>query len=277
MRLDFTKMHGLGNDFMVVELPDGAPLPDGAQWRALADRHTGVGFDQALVVQPPRRPGTDAFYRVFNADGGEVEQCGNGARCVAALLFRRQAPEPRALALDSLGGLLQARSLPDGQVAIDMGIPEFEPAAVPFIAPGRHLRYAFDAAGEALEFGVVSMGNPHAVLQVGDVASAPVERIGRILQASARFPRQVNVGFMQVIDPRQVRLRVYERGVGETLACGTGACAAVVVGRSWGLLDAEVQAHVSGGVLSVHWDGPGQSVWLTGPAAQSFAGSVEVG
>jgi diaminopimelate epimerase len=283
VRFDFTKMHGLGNDFIVMTLPSEATLPSSAQWRALSDRHGGIGFDQALVLLPPRRRDTDVFYRVFNADGGEVEQCGNGARCVAALLHQRGRGNGGTLAMDSLGGVLHARVRADGMVSVDMGVPDFEPASLPFDATvdsgakaNASASYTIAAAGERIEFGAVSIGNPHAVLRVQAVESAPVERIGRALQASPHFPRQVNVGFMQIQDAGHIRLRVFERGVGETLACGTGACAAVAVGRGAGLLGADVEVRVPGGSLSVHWDGPGESIWLTGPAQQAFQGSVEI-
>jgi diaminopimelate epimerase len=269
-------MHGLGNDFIVLNLPADACLPSREQWRALADRHGGIGFDQALVLLPPRRASTDVFYRVFNADGGEVEQCGNGARCVAALLHRRGQGSDGMLTMDSIGGVLHARVLADGSVSVDMGVPDFDPRSLPFDAPAPSATYTISVAGETIEFGAVSVGNPHAVLRVEAVESAAVERIGRALQNSAHFPRQVNVGFMQIVNAGQIRLRVYERGVGETLACGTGACAAVAVGRSLGLLGADVEVRVPGGRLSVHWDGPGQSVWLTGPAQQAFEGRVEI-
>ena len=269
-------MHGLGNDFIVMNLPADAPLPSREQWRALADRHSGIGFDQALVLLPPRRSSTDVFYRVFNADGGEVEQCGNGARCVAALLHRHGQGSDGTLTMDSLGGVLHARVLADGRVAVDMGVPDFEPRSLPFDAPAPATSYSVEAAGETIEFGAVSVGNPHAVLRVEAVEIAPVERIGRALQNSPHFPRQVNVGFMQIIDAGRIHLRVYERGVGETLACGTGACAAVAVGRSLGLLGADVEVRVPGGRLSVHWEGAGHSVWLTGPAQQAFEGRVEI-
>jgi diaminopimelate epimerase len=276
MRIDFTKMHGLGNDFIVLNLPADAGLPSAAQWRALADRHSGIGFDQALVLLPPRRSDTDVFYRVFNADGGEVEQCGNGARCVAALLHRRGRAHDGTLAMDSVGGVLRARVLEDGRVSVNMGVPNFDPASLPFDAPAPSATYSIACGGENIELGAVSLGNPHAVLRVEAVESAPVARIGHALQASPHFPRQVNVGFMQIMHAGQIRLRVFERGVGETLACGTGACAAVAVGRSLGLLGADVEVRVPGGALSVHWDGPGHSVWLTGPAQQSFEGRVEI-
>jgi diaminopimelate epimerase len=276
MRFDFVKMHGLGNDFLILDLPAGAALPSTEQWRELADRHTGIGFDQALVLQPPRRPNTDAYYRIFNADGGEAEQSGNGARCAAALLHRRRKSGGAAVTMDTAGGLLHASVLADGRVSVNMGPPNFEPASLPFDAPTRSSSYSVSAGGEVHEIAAVSIGNPHAVLRVEAVESAAVERIGRALQASPRFPRQVNVGFMQIVNRAAIRLRVYERGAGETRACGTGACAAVVIGRDLGLLDAEVEVHVPGGLLSVHWDAEGESVWLTGPAQQTFEGRVEL-
>ncbi|HEY2418413.1 MAG TPA: diaminopimelate epimerase [Steroidobacteraceae bacterium] len=276
MRIDFTKMHGLGNDFLIFDLPADAILPTVEQWRALSNRHTGVGFDQALVLQPPRRQGTDAFYRVFNADGGEVEQCGNGARCVAALLHQRGQRNGDTLSIDSTGGLLRARVLADDRVSVDLGVPDFDPRSLPFVVPAQNASYRVSAGGESIEIGAVSIGNPHAVLLVDSVEDAPVERIGRALQTNAHFPRQVNVGFMQVLDTTHIRLRVYERGAGETLACGTGACAAVVIGHHLGLLGSDVEVHVPGGTLSVHWGGPGQSVWLTGPAQRAFEGRVDI-
>jgi diaminopimelate epimerase len=283
VRVDFTKMNGLGNDFIVLSLPSESSLPKPERWRTLADRHVGVGFDQALVLLPPRRPDSDVFYRVFNADGGEVEQCGNGARCIAALLHERGMGNGSMLRLDSIGGLLQARVLSDGRVSVDLGIPDFRPEALPFDAGGLEripgpasATYRLTLAGQTIDFGAVSIGNPHAVLTVGSVSSAPVESIGRALQSDPHFPRQVNVGFMQVEDPGHISLRVYERGAGETLACGTGACAAVAVGRQHGALAQDVEVRVAGGTLSVHWEGVGQSVWLTGPTQRAFEGRVEI-
>jgi diaminopimelate epimerase len=268
MRLDFTKMHGLGNDFIVLDVPATQPLPDAATWRRLADRHTGVGFDQALVLQPPARHGTAVHYRIFNADGGEVEQCGNGARCVAELLRRRGLASAGGLRMDSPAGVIEARVLAPGRISVNMGVPEF--------APGAAATCALDVAGETLEIGAVSMGNPHAVLRVAAVESAPVERVGRALQSHPRFPERVNVGFMQVLDAGHIRLRVYERGVGETRACGTGACAAVAVGRTLGLLGSEVQVQLPGGTLDVRWEGPGQPLWMSGPAEVVFEGHVDI-
>jgi diaminopimelate epimerase len=277
MRIDFTKMHGLGNDFMIFDAAIEATLPTPEQWRALADRHTGIGFDQAAVLMPPRHSGSDAAYRIFNADGSEAEQSGNGARCVAALLHRRgRTHNAGTITMEAAGRQLRARVLADGRVSVDMGAPDFDPRALPFNAPAQSSSYTVMAGGETIEIGAVSMGNPHAVLRVQAVEQAPVERVGKLLQSSQRFPRQVNVGFMQVIDAGHIRLRVYERGAGETQACGTGACAAVAVGRDLGLLGADVEVHVPGGRLGVHWAGPGRSVWLTGPAEVAFEGRVEI-
>lgn len=276
MWVSFTKMHGAGNDFVVFDAPAGTPWVQPEVFQRLADRHTGIGFDQALVLSAPRRAGTAAFYRVFNADGTEVEQCGNGARCVAALLGRRGADTAGTLMLDSPAGLIQAR-IEDGQVAVDMGIPCFEPRALPFDAPAFTDRYNIEAGGHPLVIGAVSIGNPHAVLTVESVEAAPVKELGPLLEAHPRFPRRVNVGFMQIIDRSAIRLRVYERGAGETSACGTGACAAVAVGRLRGQLDSDVRVSARGGELRVNWQGPGERIWLTGPAQVSFEGQVEIG
>jgi diaminopimelate epimerase len=277
MHIEFTKLHGLGNDFLLLEAPAGGALPTAEQWRALADRHAGVGFDQALVLQPPRAPGTAVHYRVFNADGGEVEQSGNGARCVARFLqLKGRVGADGAVLMGSTSGNVTARVLADGRVSVDLGVPSFEPRSLPFLATGVESTYTLQAAGESIEFGAVSIGNPHAVLRVAAVESAPVDRIGRALQAHASFPRQVNVGFMEIVDAAHIRLRVFERGAGETLACGTGACAAVAVGRNLGVLGPDVEVHVPGGRLGVHWQGPGEPVWLTGPAIVAFSGQAEI-
>lgn len=274
-RLEFTKMHGLGNDFAVFDAP--APsLLDAELIRRLADRHTGIGFDQALVLEPPRRKDTAVFYRIFNADGIEVEQCGNGARCIAALLAARGLARAGALTMDSPAGLIEARTLPAGLIALDMGPVRFDPRSLPFDAEAEADRYPLEAGGTRLEIGAVSIGNPHAILAVESVEAADVERLGPAIERHPRFPRRVNAGFMQVIDRAHIRLRVYERGAGETLACGTGACAAVAVGRRWGELERQVQVSVRGGELRVNWNGPGEHIWLTGPAQVSFAGHIEV-
>jgi diaminopimelate epimerase len=277
MRVAFTKMHGLGNDFLLMEVPAGGALPDATQWRQLADRHAGVGFDQALVLEPSRLAGSAAHYRVFNADGGEVEQCGNGARCIAYYLqMHGRAGADGNVSIDGVGGAVSARVLADGRVTVNLGIPDFAPGALPFAAAATEATYTLAVAGENVEFGALALGNPHAVLRVTAVESAAVERIGRALQNHPSFPRQVNVGFMQIIDASHIRLRVYERGVGETMACGTGACAAVAVGRNLGLLGTDVEVHVRGGRLGVHWEGPGNPIWLAGPTAVAYTGQAEI-
>jgi diaminopimelate epimerase len=275
MRLAFTKMHGLGNDFIVFDAPStGAPIPPEVLV-ALADRRTGIGFDQALVLEKPRRPDTDVFYRIFNADGSEVEQCGNGARCIARRLADRSDGAEREFRMDSPGGLVLARIAADDLVSVAMGVPDFDPAALPFDASSEAAVYPLEAAGSRLEIGAVSIGNPHAVLRVHDLASAPVDRLGPAVENHARFPRRTNVGFMQVIDPHHILLRVHERGTGETRACGTGACAAVAIGRRHGLLDERVSVELPGGTLTVEWAGPGEPIWLTGPAQTAFEGHVD--
>ena len=276
MRLSFTKMHGLGNDFIVFDA-ETAGLPAAAQLRAWADRHTGIGFDQALALYPPRRPDTDVFYRIFNADGAEVEQCGNGARCIAAHVAARAShPDPsRELRMDSPGGLVRARVLTDGVVAVAMAVPNFAPAALPFLADVEADTYHLDAAtgaGAPVEVSAVSMGNPHLVLRVVDVLLAPVASLGPALEYHPRLPQRANIGFMQIVSGSHIRLRVHERGVGETQACGTGACAAVAVGRRLGLLESRVDVDLPGGRLTVEWKGPTEPIWLIGPTATVFEG-----
>jgi diaminopimelate epimerase len=275
MHLSFTKMHGAGNDFIVFDRPAGMALPSAEQWRALADRHRGIGFDQAIVFEPARTPDTLAYYRIFNADGSEVEQCGNGARCAVRLLQLQGRAGDGDVTLGSPAGTVRGRIGEGGIISVNMGPPRFDPAALPFVAAAEALSYAIEIDGRSYEIGAVSMGNPHAVLRVADVESAPVEAIGRALQQHARFPKRVNVGFMQIVDASHIRLRVFERGVGETLACGTGICAAVAVGRAQGLLAANVEVHVPGGRLSVNWEGGDAPVWLAGPAAVAFTGQID--
>lgn len=274
MRIQFTKMHGAGNDFMLFTRE--GELPSAEQWRRLADRRRGIGFDQAIVFEPARAPGTAAYYRVFNADGSEAEQSGNGVRCAVGLLHRQGRSQQGAVVLEGAAGLIHGRIRDHGAVSVEMGKPRFEPSALPFVAPAQAVQYTVDVEGEPLVMGAVSMGNPHAVLRVAAVDEAPVRDVGEALQRHERFPNRVNVGFLQIIDAAHVRLRVYERGAGETQACGSGACAAVVFGRSLGLLGPDVSVHVPGGELSVHWDGGDSSVWLTGPAAVAFEGQVDL-
>jgi diaminopimelate epimerase len=276
MLLSFTKMHGLGNDFIVFDAASPDDVPSPATLRRLADRRTGIGFDQALVLCPPRRPGTDVYYRIFNADGSEVEQCGNGARCIARLVATRAGRCDRPLAMDSPGGRVAARLRPDGLVSVAMGVPDFDPRSLPFEADGEAPSYRIELPGGPVEFGAVSIGNPHAVIRVRSVDAAPVDSVGPAMENHARFPRRVNVGFLEIVAPDHVRLRVFERGVGETQACGTGACAAVAVGRRHGPLAEEVRVDVPGGRLIVQWPGPGEQIWLTGPAETAFEGHVDI-
>jgi diaminopimelate epimerase len=283
MRIEFLKMQGLGNDFLVFDAPAAADTHlDSSRLRALADRHTGIGFDQALMLEPPRDAGSRVFYRIFNSDGTEVEQCGNGARCIAALLHARAPELGRDLVMGSVGGVVHARIRDDGLVSVDMGVPNFDPRALPMNAAdgagaaAPALMYSLKVDGVDVEFGAVSMGNPHAVLRVSDVKSAPVARFGPSIEHHPRFPKRTNVGFMQIVDRGHLRLRVFERGAGETLACGTGACAAVAVGRQQGLLDEEVRVDLPGGTAVVSWAAAGEHVWLTGPAATVFTGSIDI-
>ena len=277
MQLEFTKMHGAGNDVIVFEAPRDGSLPTAARWRELSDRHKGIGFDQAMVLEPPRRAGTDVYYRIFNADGGEVEQCGNGVRCVASFLSARGAASNGAgeLLLDSPAGLIRARIHGSNLVSVDMGPPNFDPKSLPFDASAEAHIYPLAVAGTEVEIGAVSMGNPHAVLTVTSVASAPVDRLGPAIERHPRFPKRVNVGFMEIVDRTHIRLRVFERGAGETLACGTGACAAVAVGRRHGRLDSTVEVELAGGKLEILWSAPGEHIWMKGPTAVSFTGRAE--
>jgi diaminopimelate epimerase len=268
MRIEFLKMQGLGNDFLVF---DAAAIAadhqlDERMLRALADRHMGVGFDQALVIETPHDAASRVFYRVFNSDGSEVEQCGNGARCIAALMYSRAPELGRDLIMDSVGGKVRARVRDDGLVSVDMGVPSFDAA----------LAFSLSVDGAEVEMSAVAMHNPHVVLTVPDVKTAPVERLGPRIEHHPRFPNRTNVGFMQIIDRKHILLRVFERGAGETLACGTGACAAVVVGRRRGQLDSEVRVDLPGGTATVSWEGPGQHIWLTGPATTVYTGSIDL-
>ena len=276
MKLKFSKMHGLGNDFVVL---DGIRQPlslTPEQLRYLADRHFGVGCDQILLVETAGQPGIDFRYRIFNADGGEVEQCGNGARCFVRFVHDAGLTAKREIRVETQSGVITPRLEDDGTVTVNMGIPRFLPAEIPFLGDGEAVIHALDVAGEALEISVVSMGNPHAVQVVDDVDHAPVGTQGPLIENHARFPQRVNAGFMQVVGRHAIRLRVYERGAGETLACGTGACAAAVAGIRRGLLDSPVRVTTRGGDLAIAWAGPGQPVMMTGPAVTVFTGEIEL-
>jgi len=272
MQTPFIKMHGLGNDFLIIRATDAHPM-DGDTIRRLADRKTGIGFDQLLWLEPGRTESADVFYRIFNRDGHEVEQCGNGARCIARLLA---GTGRRELVLEHCGGISRARVEADGEVTVEMGVPEFRPELIPFTADAQQDNYELEADGESVIVGVVSIGNPHAVINVDAVVTAPVERLGPQLECHDRFPNRANIGFMQVVTDDRIRLRVFERGVGETQACGTGACAAVVIGRSEGKLADRVVVELPGGEVTIFWEGPGSSVWLTGEAETVFEGTVNI-
>lgn len=270
----FTKMQGTGNDFVVIDATQAPFRPTPELLHRLTDRRFGVGCDQVLVAEAPSTGDVDFDYRIFNADGSEVGQCGNGARCLARFVTERGLTDKRRLRVRTRTSVLELECLDDGHVRVNMGQPRFLPADIPFVVDKQSERYSAQVDDQRYEFGAVSMGNPHLVLQVDDVDTAPVETVGPRLGALAEFPEGVNVGFLQVLDPANARLRVYERGAGETLACGSGACAAMVIGRSWGLLDAQVTMAVRGGTLSLGWPGEGHPVIMTGPAETVFTGEL---
>jgi diaminopimelate epimerase len=276
MKYPFSKMHGLGNDFVVFDATQTPIELSTEQLQYLADRRFGVGCDQILLVEAPRDEHTDFYYRIFNADGSEVEQCGNGARCFARFVRSHGLTDKQVIDVGTARGNIQLSVLEDEQVRVNMGAPMLEPADLPFDAPALAVTYPLSVNGKELPISAVSMGNPHAVLSVDDVASADVETLGPAIESHPAFPARVNVGFMAVRSRTQIDLRVFERGSGETLACGTGACAAVVAGRLQGLLDEQVQVHLPGGDLVVSWQGQGQPVWMTGPATEVFEGSIEL-
>lgn len=276
MTLRFTKMQGLGNDFVVIDGVRQSVRLTSGHVRAIADRHFGIGCDQLLLVESSTRPQVDFRYRIFNADGEEVEQCGNGARCFARFVRDEGLIERNTIRVETRGGILELLLEGAEQVTVNMGCPRLTPAVIPFLADTQAERYAITVADQEWEIGAVSMGNPHAVLRVADVNSAPVERIGPLLEHHARFPQRTNVGFMEIVRPDHIRLRVHERGVGETLACGTGACAAVVVGRVQDLLQDSVAVDLPGGRLTIHWAGDQAPVLMTGPARRVFDGWLDL-
>ncbi|WP_455232679.1 diaminopimelate epimerase [Geopseudomonas aromaticivorans] len=276
MLLRFTKMHGLGNDFMVLDLVSQHAHIQPKHARQWGDRHTGVGFDQLLIVEPPSRPDVDFRYRIFNADGSEVEQCGNGARCFARFVVDKRLTAKKSIRVETKSGVIELNLRSDGQITVDMGAPRLEPAQIPFVAPEAAVSYAVEVGGQTVELAAVSMGNPHGVLRVDDVDSAPVHQLGAQLEVHPRFPQKANIGFLQVVDAHHARLRVWERGCGETQACGTGACAAAVAGIRQGWLQTPVQIELPGGKLSIEWAGPGQPVLMTGPAVRVFEGQVRL-
>lgn len=273
-RLRFTKMQGVGNDFVVIDAVRQQVSLDPDTVRGIADRHFGVGCDQMLVIEPARTAGTDFFYRIFNASGEEVEHCGNGARCFLRFVRDQGLTDKTEIRVETQNGVIVPRLAANGEVTVDMGPPIFEPARIPFLADAAAVTHLLEVAGAAVQISALSMGNPHAVQIVDDVECAPVAKQGPLIEAHARFPRRVNAGFMQVVDRQHVRLRVYERGAGETLACGTGACAAVVAGIRRGLLDSPVRVDTRGGALTIAWQGEGAPVLMTGPAETVFEGEI---
>jgi len=278
MRIRFTKMHGLGNDFVVIDGISQKVKLTPEKVRALADRRFGVGCDQVLLVEIPESPDADFRYRIYNHDGSEVENCGNGARCFASFVRDRKLTGKSRILVETSGGPLTLNVQSNGEVCVDMGQPQLSPAEIPFKAEQEAPQYSipFDQDVDSLSIGAVSMGNPHAVLVVNSCEQAPVESWGPAFQSHSHFPKKVNVGFMEVLSRTEVRLRVFERGVGETLACGTGACAAVVAGRLQDLLDSNVQVHLPGGTLQINWQCKGHSVLMTGPSTTVFHGQVKV-
>ncbi|HHY0482491.1 diaminopimelate epimerase [Vibrio parahaemolyticus] len=274
MHFHFSKMHGLGNDFMVVDCITQNVFFSQDLIRRLADRHTGVGFDQLLVVEAPYDPETDFHYRIFNADGSEVEQCGNGARCFARFVRLKGLTNKYSISVSTKKGKMILDVEDNGEVTVNMGVPEFEPNKIPFKAKQKEKTYIMRAGDKTLFCGAVSMGNPHVVTVVDDVDTADVDTLGPLLESHERFPERVNAGFMQIVDRNNIRLRVYERGAGETQACGSGACGAVAVGILQGLLDESVKVSLPGGELHISWQGPGEPLFMTGPATHVFDGQL---
>lgn len=283
MKLQFTKMHGAGNDFIVLDgIHQKLDLTD-AQWRALASRHFGIGADQILIVEKSERDDVDFRYRIFNNDGGEVEHCGNGARCFVRFVSEKGMTDKRTVRVEVMNGIITLTLQDDGQVTVDMGAPELTPARVPFVPAGLPTRtegsdtlYGLEVNGRTAWISAVSMGNPHAVQVVEDVEQFPVLQDGPVIEHHKTFPNRVNAGFMQIVNRQTIRLRVFERGAGETLACGTGACAAVVSGQLRGLLGQQVQVNVLGGSLTVEWQGESHPVMMTGPAVTVYEGQIQL-
>lgn len=276
MRLRFTKMHGAGNDFIMIDAISQKTRLNPDKIRLLADRRFGVGCDQILIVEHPSRPDVDFRYRIFNCDGSEVENCGNGARCFAKFVLERKLTGRKTIRVETKGGILTLQIQDNGNVLVDMGQPKLKPSELPFNREQQASIYPLQLKQAQLSIGAVSMGNPHAVLQVDDVDTTAVEVLGPEIECHADFPQRVNAGFMQILSRQEIKLRVFERGVGETLACGTGACGAVVSGINQGLLDSKVKVNLPGGILEIDWQGPGHSVMMSGPATTVFHGQIRI-
>lgn len=275
MIIKFTKMHGLGNDFVVIDALSQHIDLTSEQIVAMADRHFGIGCDQLLLVEKATNPQAEFRYRIFNADGGEVEQCGNGARCFALFVREQGLTKNTEIMVETASGLIELKVMGE-QVTVNMGVPDFQPQSLPFLAEKRAESYNLMVNGVEYAIAAVSVGNPHAVMQVNDLDAVDIDKLGRAIESHALFPGRVNAGFMQIINRQQIRLRVFERGVGETLACGTGACAAVAVGRQAGLLDETVMVRLNGGNLSIQWPGEGRQLLMTGPAISVFDGKINI-
>jgi len=275
-KLKFTKMQGAGNDFVVIDAYSSPVSLSQNQIKQIANRYFGVGCDQLLMVEKTNTPNVDFRYRIFNADGGEVEQCGNGARCFVRFVADKGLTQKREIAVETASGVISLKLQNDGQVTVNMGAPRFNPAEVPFAAEVRKNQYPLKLAGETISISAVSMGNPHAVTLVDNVETANVGGLGPQIESHSSFPQRVNAGFMQIVAPHEIKLRVYERGSGETLACGTGACAAVVSGIQLGLLQSPVKVNMRGGQLNIEWQGEGQPVMMTGDAEIVFEGEIEI-
>jgi diaminopimelate epimerase len=276
MKLSFTKMQGLGNDFVVIDAYSQAVSLTTAQIKQIADRHFGVGCDQLLVVEKPINPSADFRYRIFNADGGEVEQCGNGARCFVRFVYDKKLTDKSQICVETASGIIYPKLEDNGLVTVDMGAPRFEPTQIPFVADKLAETYTLQVGSELVTISSVSMGNPHAVQIVPNVDTAAVENQGPLIENHERFPQRVNAGFMQILDEHHIKLRVFERGAGETLACGTGACAAAVAGIQLGKLQSPVTVSMRGGQLSIAWQGKSTSVMMTGPAVTVFEGQLSL-
>lgn len=277
MLLRFTKMHGIGNDFVVLDLISQRFNLREKHVRMLADRRFGIGCDQVLVVETPRQPDVDFRYRIYNCDGSEVEQCGNGARCFAKFVRDKKLTGKQTIRVETSSGVIELSIIEDQQVEVNMGAPILSPAEIPFTTEQpQGAVYAIEAAGQHCDIGVVSMGNPHAVMLVDDVETADIETLGPAIESHGQFPQRVNAGFMQIVNRNEINLRVHERGAGETLACGTGACAGVVSGILRGLLDQRVTANLRGGSLTIEWHGEGHPVMMTGPASNVFEGQIQI-
>ena len=275
MEIKFTKMHGLGNDFVVIDAISQVVDLTTEQIIAISDRHLGVGCDQLLLVEKPTIAEAEFRYRIFNSDGGEVEQCGNGARCFALFVRQQGLTTNNTIPVETAGGLIELKIQGD-QVEVNMGIPDFRPQSLPFLVDNQAETYDLMVNGDEYAIGAVSMGNPHVVMPVDDLDSMDIETLGRSIEAHTKFPNRVNAGFMQIVNRDEIRLRVYERGAGETRACGTGACAAVAVGRLLGLLDDRVTVHLPGGDLSIEWPGESNELLMTGPATMVFEGKINI-